>query len=97
MSLNNFYVYAYIRNKDSDTAKAGTPYYIGKGKANRAYRKHRNNSTPLDINYIKIVSENLTEQDAFELEKQLIKQYGRKDNNSGILMNRTDAEMAVLE
>lgn len=29
MSNNNtYYVYAYLRNKDSKTAKKGSPYYI---------------------------------------------------------------------
>ena len=27
----SYYIYAYIRNKNSKTATAGTPYYIGKG------------------------------------------------------------------
>jgi hypothetical protein len=39
-SKNNFY--AYIRSQDSITAKAGTPYYIGKGCGMRAFKKHRN-------------------------------------------------------
>lgn len=33
-STNIYYVYAYIRSKDSETARAGTPYYIGKCLAN---------------------------------------------------------------
>jgi hypothetical protein len=27
-----FYVYAYLREKDSNNGLAGSPYYIGKGK-----------------------------------------------------------------
>lgn len=30
MTEYKYYVYAYVRSKDSKTAKAGTPYYIGK-------------------------------------------------------------------
>jgi hypothetical protein len=30
--MSIYYVYAYLRSKDSPTAIAGTPYYIGKGK-----------------------------------------------------------------
>jgi hypothetical protein len=42
----NFYVYAYVRSKDSKTAKAGTPYYIGKGCGNRAYSKNHGVNLP---------------------------------------------------
>jgi hypothetical protein len=86
-----FYVYAYLRSEDSDTAKAGTPYYIGKGTGKRAYKKHRkSNITPKDKSNIVIIKDLLSESDAFELEKQLIQQYGRKDIGTGILSNLTD-------
>ena len=55
-----FYVYAYLRNKDSATAKAGTPYYIGKGQANRAWQKHRNVKIPKSRSLIIILESNLT-------------------------------------
>ena len=43
-----YYVYTYLRTKDSKTAKAGTPYYIGKGKGDRAYAKHKSVNVPID-------------------------------------------------
>lgn len=87
---NIYYVYAYVRNKDSATAKSGTPYYIGKGKNNRAWNSHRNVRTPKDMRYIIILESNLTNLGACALERRYIKWYGRKNNNTGILMNKTD-------
>jgi hypothetical protein len=86
---NNFYVYAYLRNKDSKTAKAGTPYYIGKGIDNRAFVKHHG-SKPPPLECIIFLKENLSEQEALDLEIKLIAEYGRKDLNTGILNNKTN-------
>ena len=88
-TMNIYYVYAYIRSKDSKTAPAGTPYYIGKGKDNRAYVKHY---APVPVNRCNIVflKENITELDAHTTEISLIAEYGRKDLGTGILHNRSD-------
>ena len=87
---NIYYTYAYLRSKTSETAEAGTPYYIGKGKKGRAYNYHRRTPVPKDKSNIVILKENLSEEDAFAHEKEMIKFYGRKDLGTGILMNWTD-------
>lgn len=86
-----YYVYAYIRCKDSPIAIAGTPYYIGKGTGSRASDTNNHNvNTPENPRMIVIIAENLTEMGAFALERRLIRQWGRIDNKTGILRNLTD-------
>ena len=89
--MNDFYTYAYLRLEDSETAKAGTPYYIGKGRLGRAYKSKRNGvKPPKDISRILILKKNLSEEEAFKHEIYMINVLGRKDLGSGILHNRTN-------
>lgn len=84
-----YYVYAYLRDKDSTTAKAGTPFYIGKGSRYRAWDKEHKFLPPNPSNII-IVEQNLSEIGAIALERFLIRWYGRIDKHTGILRNKTD-------
>lgn len=82
--MNNYYVYAYLRND-------GSPYYIGKGKDGRAWSKnHGRIFVPKNKENIQIFFENLPEKDAHLKEIELIAYYGRKDLNTGILQNQTN-------
>ena len=85
------YVYAYIRATDSATAPAGTPYYVGKGTGRRAWTKYAGEvGMPTDDQYIVILESNLSLTGALAIERRMIKWYGRIDNQTGILRNKTD-------
>jgi hypothetical protein len=79
-----YYTYAYLREDR-------TPYYIGKGKGDRVYKKRKNDiKPPKDKSRIIFLKQNLTEEEAFKHEKYMIAVFGRKDLGTGILHNRTD-------
>ena len=78
---NEYYIYAYLR-EDS------TPYYIGKVKDRRAWSVCRNIKKPADKSKIVKLYAHLTEEQAYDIEIFLIKFFGRKDINTGILRKK---------
>ena len=88
MRTNNraemYYTYAYLRED-------GTPYYVGKGKGDRAYRKvGKPCVTPKDKSKIIYLKTNLTEEQSFNHERYMIFILGRKDLGTGSLLNKSD-------
>lgn len=91
--MNDFYVYAWLM-------PCGTPFYIGKGRKGRDRALKVTNQIFMRIvdkirragkePVIFRVLEGLDENGAFELERALIKSYGRRNNKTGILANMTD-------
>lgn len=82
--MKEYYTYAYLRENR-------TPYYIGKGKFDRVYRRNKKDiKPPKDKSRIIFLKKNLTEEDAFKHEIYMIAMFGRKDLGTGILHNRTD-------
>lgn len=90
--ISGFYVYQYVRTFASEHGPAGSPYYIGKGHGLRAYKKNPIEAirTPKDKSMIVIIAKDLSEDEAFFMEKQLIKFHGRINLGTGCLRNRTD-------
>lgn len=102
--LNNFYVYILRHPGKSEPfyVGKGSNGRIGQhrsealalfGKCGRKCLKiniiHKLWKLGMDYE-VDIVVHNLMEEESFEYEKLLIKIYGRKDNNTGILANLTD-------
>lgn len=84
---NNYCVYFYLREDK-------TPYYVGMGKKQRPFAKHAHRQNkgdfkPENNDLILIVHENLSQQEAYDLEIKYIKEYGRKCDG-GILINLTE-------
>lgn len=81
----SFYVYAHYNNESDEL-----PFYIGKGKGSRAYNTKRSNLWKEKASnglVVKILKDNLTETEAYDLETKLIKRYGRILYENGTLVN----------
>ena len=80
--MKEYYTYAYLREDN-------TPYYICKGKRNRLHEFHTKfvKLPPRDRRII--LKRFDTEEEAYKHEVYMIAMYGRKDIQTGILINRT--------
>lgn len=93
-----FYTYVW-RNEYTNI-----PFYVGKGKEKRAWDMtnrskqllgHIRNLNEAGLNFIIDIYPASNEEEAFNKETQLIKQYGRLDLNTGTLFNFTDGGEGV--
>lgn len=98
----SYYCYAYLRAKSDSYGPAGSPYYIGKGTegTNRETAKHLQrlgakgegirDIVPQNEDQIVILKRDLSEEEAYQLEAELIEFYGRIDRKTGCLWNLND-------
>lgn len=78
-----FYAYLWLRED-------GTPYYAGKGCENRAWVRNSHHCfPPKDLSHI-LIFRRASEAEAWQTEKELIRNWGRKDLGTGCLRNFTD-------
>jgi hypothetical protein len=84
------------------TIKDGTIFYVGIGtKINRAYDFNNRGKFWKDFTKnhefeVEIIHENITYDEAKEIEKALILKLGRRDRNNGNLVNQTDGGDGTL-
>lgn len=99
--LNDFYVYLIY-----DPRQPSEPFYAGKGRGKRMQEHLESNrrdrlKLPVQCKIYSLLSsgfqpkfekqeENLSEEEAFASEKQLIRFYGRRNLGTGCLLNMTD-------
>ena len=86
---NNKVVYIHRKKTDS------TIFYIGIGNSKRPYKKegrslHWKNTINKHGYYVEIILKSLEWKEACEIEIYLIKKFGRRDLNTGSLVNMTD-------
>ena len=87
--MNKYYIYAHLK------PNTGEIFYIGKGCRERAYSTYGRSKWWHNIvskyGYdIFILDANLSEAEAFKIEKKYIKRLGRRDLKEGTLVNLTD-------
>ena len=88
--MKKYCVYAHYKLSNNEI------FYIGKGISDkRPYEKskrglHWKNIVNKYGYYITIIANNLTNEEAIEIEKSQIEKYGRIDKNTGVLINKTD-------
>jgi hypothetical protein len=78
----DYYTYAYFDENN-------IPYYIGKGKGNRAWDKNHSVKIPTNDKII-FLKKNISEEEAYRHEIYMIYVLGRKNKGTGILKNKTD-------
>ena len=79
----DFYSYLWLRLD-------GSPYYVGKGKGDRAFTSRKHEVHCPDNRARILVFPMAREAEAFESEIALIELFGRKDLGTGCLRNLTD-------
>ena len=94
-SMNDRVVYFHRRNDTNEV------FYVGIGKKRRPYQTTKRsrfwNFIVDRVEYtIEIIHEGLTWDEACEYEKKYIKDFGRRDNGTGILCNMTDGGEGAL-
>jgi hypothetical protein len=87
------FVYCYLRSRNTETAKAGTPYYIGiayakdlRQRAQRPFRKEHSCTVPGNPALIRVLRSGLDYNQVCQWERFYIAHYGHK-LTGGILWN----------